>query len=144
MVLAATLLWSVETVLVKRLLAGLTSWTVALARMGLGSALLLAWSAARGELGAVERLDAEQLGWVLVTGVLLAGYVATWFAALARAQAVDVTAVLVVGALVTAALSAVVDGTDLGPQLTGLVLVVCGASLVLAGRLRQTRQVAAT
>jgi drug/metabolite transporter (DMT)-like permease len=144
MVLAATLLWSVETVLVKRLLTGLTSWTVALARMGLGAALLLAWSAARGDLAAVVRLDAEQLGWVLVTGVLLAGYVATWFAALARAQAVDVTAVLVVGALVTAVLSAVVDGTDLGPQLRGLVLVVGGASLVLAGRLRQTRGVVAT
>jgi drug/metabolite transporter (DMT)-like permease len=134
MVLAATLCWSVETVLVKRLLAGLTSWTVALARMGLGSALLLGWSAARGDLASVVRLDAEQLGWVLLTGLLLAGYVATWFAALARAQAVDVTAVLVVGALITAALSALVDGTDLRPQLTGLALVSAGAGLVLAHR----------
>jgi drug/metabolite transporter (DMT)-like permease len=134
LVLAATLCWSVETVLVKSLLTGLTSWTVALARMGLGSVLLLGWSASRGELSAVVRLDAEQLGWVLVTGLLLAGYVATWFGALARAQAVDVTAVLVVGALVTAALSAVVNGTDLGPQVTGLVLVAGGSLVLLGGR----------
>ena len=59
LVLAATLCWSVETVLVRRLLADLTSWTVALARMGLGSVVLLnappsdrvrscGWSASEG------------------------------------------------------------------------------------------------
>lgn len=136
MVLAATLCWAVETVLVKRLLGGLTSWTVALARMVLGSLVLVGWAAARGQAADVVRLDAEQLGWVLLTGLLLAGYVGTWFAALARAQAVDVTAVLVVGALVTAVLSAVVDGTALVPQLAGLTMLVAGGALVLVGTRR--------
>jgi drug/metabolite transporter (DMT)-like permease len=134
MVLAATLCWAVETVLVKRLLGGLSSWTVALARMGIGSVVLLGWALARGQASALVRLDAGQLGWVLLTGLLLAGYVGTWFMALARAQAVDVTAVLVVGALVTAVLSAAVDGTSLVPQLAGLALVLAGAWLVLTGR----------
>ena len=137
MVLAATLCWAVETVLVKRLLADLTSWTVALARMGLGSVVLVAWAAARGELGAVVGLDAGQLGWVLLTGVVLAAYVGTWFAALARAQAVDVTAVLVLGAPVTAVLAAVVDGTDLRPQAAGLTLVLAGCALVVLAMRRR-------
>ena len=54
-------------------------------------------------------MTGEQLGWVLATGVLLACYVGTWFAALARAQAVDVTAVLVLAAPITAGLSAAVE-----------------------------------
>lgn len=131
LILAATLCWAVETVLVKKLLGGLTSWTVAVARMGLGSVVLVGWALVRGEARAVVALDRGQLAWVLLTGLVLAAYVSTWFAALARAQAVDVTAVLVVGAVVTAAIAAVADGASLQPQLAGLTLVTAGAALVL-------------
>lgn len=142
MILAATLCWAVETVVVKRLLGALSSWTVGLARMGFGSVVLLGWVALRGDLGALVSMNAEQLGWVLLTGAILAGYVGTWFAALARAQAVDVTAVLVVGAVVTAALSAVVDGVPLGPQLDGLGLVLAGALLMVAVMRRRAEELA--
>jgi drug/metabolite transporter (DMT)-like permease len=130
LVLAATLLWSVEVVVAKRLLGDLSSWTVGVARMGLGSALLVSWLLVRGEASALLSMSTEQWGWVLLTGVVLAGYVGTWFAALARAQAVDVTAVLVVGALVTAGLSTAVQGTPLVPQLGWLLLVLGGTVLV--------------
>jgi drug/metabolite transporter (DMT)-like permease len=141
MVLAATLCWAVETVLAKRLLGGMSSWTVALARMCLGSVVLVGWAVLRGQASGLVGLDAEQLGWVLLTGLLLAGYVGTWFAALARAQAVDVTAVLVLGAVVTAVLSAVVDGTSLVPQLAGLTMVAAGGALVVVGTRRVPRAV---
>ena len=75
MILAATLLWAVEVVVAKWLLGGVSSWTVAVARMGLGSVALLAWLAVRGQLGGLASMTGEQLGWVLVTGLLLAGYV---------------------------------------------------------------------
>ena len=144
LVLAATLCWSVETVVVKWLLSGLSSWTVALARMVLGSLVLVGWAVVRGEAGGLVQLDAGQLGWVLLTGVILAAYVGTWFAALARAQAVDVTAVLVVAAPITAILSAIVDGTDLRPQAAGLALVLAGAVLVAVGMRRRPERVAVT
>ena len=136
LILAATLLWSVEVVVAKWLLAGVSSWTVAVARMGLGSVALLAWLGVRGQLGALTAMTGEQLGWVLATGLLLACYVGTWFAALARAQAVDVTAVLVLAAPVTAGLSATVNGTALAPQAVWLVLVVVGGAMAvwLGGR----------
>ena len=143
MVLAATLLWAVEVVVAKRLLSDLSSWTVALARMGIGSVVLLAWTAARGGLGSALALSGTQWGWVLLTGVLLAAYVATWFAALARAQAVDVTAVLVVGAVVTSMLAAGIQGVPLGPQLGWLALVVLGAVLVAVPSLRPAREATA-
>jgi drug/metabolite transporter (DMT)-like permease len=131
MILAATLLWSVEVVVAKRLLSGVSSWTVAVARMGCGTVVLLLWLAARGQLGVLTAMTAQQLAWALVTGVLLAGYVATWFAALARAQAVDVTAVLVLAVPVTAALDAAVTGTPLAPRASWLALLLAGGAVVL-------------
>ncbi|EYR62868.1 hypothetical protein N866_04645 [Actinotalea ferrariae CF5-4] len=130
MILGATLLWSVEVVLAKRLLAGLSSWTLGVARMAGGSVVLVVWSATQGHLAGLGAVEAAGWGWALLTGVVLAGYVATWFGALARAQAVDVTAVLVLAAPITAVLSAVVDGTALGPQALWLLMVVAGAALV--------------
>jgi drug/metabolite transporter (DMT)-like permease len=141
MILAATMLWAVETVLAKWLLGGLSSWSVGVARMGLGSLVLLAWVGVTGRFGSLVGLDAAQWGWVLLTGAVLATYVGLWLAALARAQAVDVTAVLVLAAVVTAVLAAVVNGTTLQPA--GLLLVLAGGALA-ASRLRPASGVAVT
>jgi len=136
MILAATLLWAVEVVVAKRLLASLPTLTVALARMGGGVVLLLAWTAATKGLPVP---DAGQLGWALLTGAILAGYVACWYGALARAGAIDVTAVLVLAAPVTALLDASARGRPLAPQGLGLVLVAAGVALVAAAAVRRTR-----
>jgi drug/metabolite transporter (DMT)-like permease len=130
LILGATLLWSVEVVVAKRLLASLSSWTIGVARMGVGSVALVGWLAVRGKLDVLGAMTGEQARWALLTGVLLAGYVGTWFAALARAQAVDVTAVLVLAAPVTAVLQAVVDGADLGSQAGWQLLLVAAGGLV--------------
>jgi drug/metabolite transporter (DMT)-like permease len=135
LILAATLLWAVEVIIAKRLLAGIDSRLLAAARMALGTVILLGWVAVSGKTDELLALSGDQWGWVLLTGLILTGYVAIWYAALARAQAVDVTAVLVFGAVITAVLSRVADGVafDLG----GVILVTAGAILVaLAGRRR--------
>ena len=139
MILAATLLWAVEVVYVKRLLATpRPARSLAAARMGVGTVLLLVWLAVTGKLQALTALTAEQWRWVVLTGVLLTGYVATWYAALARAQAVDVTAVLVFGAVITALLA----GTaGVGPiSVPGVVLVVAGSALIAWTALRTPRR----
>lgn len=130
MILAATVLWAIEVVIAKWLLREMSSWTLALTRMGVGTVALLSWCAMRGTLAPVPDLTAGQWGWVLLTGVLLAGYVGTWYAALARAQAVDVTAVLVVGAVITAVLGTVVKGAPITPDLGWIVLILLGGALV--------------
>jgi drug/metabolite transporter (DMT)-like permease len=131
MILVATVLWAVEAVVAKRLLGELSPLPLATARMGLGVIVLVAWALVRGELGTLTGLDASAWGWAALTGGLLAAYVVTWYGALARAQAVDVTAMLVFGALVTAALDAGVRGVAL-PDRLGLGLVAAG-SIVAAG-----------
>jgi drug/metabolite transporter (DMT)-like permease len=130
MILAATLLWAVEVVYVKRLLGSYASPALAAARMGLGTVLLLGWLAVTGRLGQLGSLDAGQWRWILLTGLLLTAYVATWYAALACAQAVDVTAVLVFGAVVTAVLS----GAPV--NLPATLLVSVGTAIAAAAALR--------
>ena len=135
MILAATLLWSVEVVFVKWLLGWIPPQTLAAARMGLGTVLLLGWVAVSGRLGQLTSLDAEQWRWVLLTGLLLTAYVGTWYVALSLAQAIDVTAVLVFGAVVTAVLAGAADGTPI--NVAGTVLVAVGAILAAWTALRR-------
>lgn len=143
MILGATLLWSVEVIVVKKLLAGMPSRTLAAARMGLGTALLFGWLAVAGKLGTFAALGLTQWRWIVLTGLILTAYVGTWYAALARAQAVDVTAVLVFGAVVTAALSGAFDGVSVNP--VGTVLIVLGTLLIGALALRRkTEEAGAT
>ncbi len=130
MIGGATLMWSVEVVATKRLLVGVTPWTVSLVRMGGGSVALLAWAAATGALGGVVPRTSAQWGWVLLTGLLLAGYVLTWHQALWRAPAVDVTAVLVLGAIITAVLAGVFDGAPVAAKAPWLALLAAGGLLV--------------
>ena len=104
LVLVATWLWAIEVIICKRLLFEIAPATVSLIRMGVGSAVLLAYLAVTGTMSVLINLSASQLGWALLTGLLLAGYVGTWMTALSRARAVDVTSVLVASTVVTSLL----------------------------------------
>lgn len=137
MILAATLLWAVEITLVKRLLGSLASPPLAVARMGVGLVLLLAYLALTGRADALFGLSGEQWAWALITGLILTGFVSTWYAALARAPAIDVTAVLVLGAVVTALLNRGFRGAAL--EEPALVLIFIGSMAVALFAARQRR-----
>ncbi len=139
MILGATLLWSVEIILAKRLLGELSSLTVGSARMGGGAAILIAYGIMNGSFAAIGSVSLAQIGWVLVTGVVLSGYVASWYAALSRAPALDVTSILVAGAVITAALRSVVAGVPM-PSRFGLGLLLAGAAVAIAAALRVARE----
>jgi len=133
MILGATLLWAIETVLVKRVLVSVSSLTVGVARMAGGALLLVLYGLGRGAFSGLAGVTPEHLVWILLTGLTLAAYVGTWFFALARSQAVDVTAVLVGGAIITALLESGIRGVDL-PAAPGLLLVATGVvGAVVAG-----------
>jgi drug/metabolite transporter (DMT)-like permease len=135
MILAATLLWSGEVVLAKRVLRQVSPLSVAVARMALGSVVLLGWLAVKGDLADLADAGASAWGWALLTGIILAAYVSTWLFALARAQAIDVTAVLVLGAVITAVLSAGID--DATVSVLGALLVLLGVVVMARWPTRQ-------
>jgi drug/metabolite transporter (DMT)-like permease len=140
MIFVATLLWSVEIVVAKKLLRSLSPLTVGAARMLVGVAILIGYVLATTSWSQLAAIGPRQWGWAVFTGLILAGYVITWFSALASARAVDVTAVLVFGAIVTALLQATVQGTPLAPQTFGLSLVAIGSVAAIALALRRPRE----
>jgi drug/metabolite transporter (DMT)-like permease len=131
MIAAATILWSIEIVIAKRLLTGISPQLLGASRMGLGLVILVGYLAVSGKLGGVGAIGAEGWVWVLVTGGILAGYVATWFAALRLAPATTVTSVLVVAAVVTGVLTALNKGVAPDPRvIAGYLLVIAGTAVV--------------
>jgi drug/metabolite transporter (DMT)-like permease len=136
MILAATLLWSGEVVVAKRLLPQIPALQLGVIRLGVGSVGLLVWLGVTGRADALLGMTASQWGWLLLTGVLLAGYVGTWFTALALAPAVDVTAVLVAAAVLTA----IINVGAVAPVAVGAALI--GAGVVAVTRARPAPQTA--
>jgi drug/metabolite transporter (DMT)-like permease len=131
MIAAATLLWSVEVVVAKRLLTGISPQLLGASRMGLGLVILVGYLVVSGRLGGLAAISGEAWLWVLITGGLLAGYVATWFGALRLASATTVTSVLVLAAVVTGVLSALNKGVAPDPKvIAGYLLVIAGTALV--------------
>lgn len=130
LVFLATLLWSVEVVIAKSLLRGVSPLTVASARMAIGVPVLLAIVIATGAASQLGSVTPAGWAWVALTGVILSAYVTVWYAALAKAGAIDVTAVLVFGAVITALLGTGVRGTSLAPSAIGLMLITIGCVLI--------------
>ncbi len=145
LILIATLLWAVETILAKRVLGWLSSQTAALGRMGIGALVMWIFLAFTGRAGTAFTLDGTQWFWVAVTAVFLMAYVWTWYSALKWAPATVVTSVLTIGAIITIVLSATFDrqaATAL--QLVAIALLVVGAALfAFPPRLRKQRAVEA-
>lgn len=132
----ATLIWAVEVVLAKRVLGRVRSPIVGVARLGIGLVVLVGFLLVTGRIAGVGELGPAGWSWVAVTGVLLAGYVGTWMAALRRAPATEVTSILVLGALITAALTALSRGVVPEPVTSvGYLLAALGVTaLVLVKR----------
>jgi len=140
MIAAATLLWAVEVVIARRLLAAgrVDPLVLGVGRLGIGLIVLVGYLAFTGKLALLGGLGATQWSWVVVSGVLLAAYVATWFSALRYAPATVVTSVLVLGAPITALLDAFVNGRVPGiAPLAGYGLVVVGAMALGVALLRR-------
>jgi len=145
LILIATLLWAVETILAKRVLGWMSSQTAALGRMGIGALVMWIFLALTDRAGTVFTLDGTQWFWVAVTAIFLMAYVWTWYSALKWAPATVVTSVLTIGAIVTIVLSTSFDRqATTVPQFIAMALLVVGAALfAFPPRLRKQRVVEA-
>ncbi len=135
LVLIATLLWSVETVVARKVLPGVSSQTGALSRMGIGAIVMWGFLLATGRAATAVTLNGTQWLWVISTSVLLFGYVWTWYRALQTAPATVVTSVLTIAAVLTIVLSIVLEGKPTtGLQIAGSTLLICGSLAFLLWR----------
>jgi drug/metabolite transporter (DMT)-like permease len=141
LILVATWLWAVETILAKRVLGWMSPHTAALGRMGIGALVMWAFLAFTGRAGAAFTLNGTQWFWVVITAVFLTGYVWIWYSALKLAPATVVTSVLTIGVIVTLLLSAVFDRhAATAPQIVAMALLVLGAAVFALPSKRWWRQ----
>ncbi|MBN2566651.1 DMT family transporter [Candidatus Woesearchaeota archaeon] len=130
LVLAATILWSVEVLLSKRLLAELSGTVVAFGRMAFGALFILVFLLATGGIASAWALGRNEWAWILITGVFLLGYVMTFYCGLKRVRATTATGILALGSVVTTLLQAAFAGKEIAPlEWTGLILLVLGVGL---------------
>lgn len=133
MVLIATLLWSVETIIAKKALSNLDPDLLTAARMGFGSLLLLSVSAILFPSALVKtaHLTSNQWFWLSLTAITLFAYVSVWYRALKHSSAIAVTSVMVASTLVTNILSAVFVTHSLNSQLLiQSLVIVAGVGLI--------------
>ena len=132
LILIATLLWAIETILAKKVLGWMSPKTAALGRMGVGALVMWGFLAFTGRATVAFSLNGTQWLWILVTALFLLGYVWTWYSALKVAPASLVTSLLTIGAIVTILLTAVVNGQMVTPpQIAALPLLILGAALLV-------------
>ena len=142
MVLAATILWSVENVIAKITLRRVDPDIVIASRMGIGSAILLAAVFTFGKGPMLFTLSPSQFILTLLTTLILFGYVSTWYRALSYAPITLVATVLTLATLVTNGLSAVFITHNLtANQIGQFILLLAGVSLFInvAGKVKPTR-----
>ncbi|OGY26827.1 MAG: hypothetical protein A2Z11_01410, partial [Candidatus Woykebacteria bacterium RBG_16_43_9] len=143
LVLAATLFWAVENTISKYALRTLSPRIVAFGRMGIGSVFIFIFLLFAGGLQGLSSLTPLHWQWVLISGVILFGYVTTWYTGLKYINVSTATVVLLLGSPVTSLLTFIFQGQPFTQtQLIGSFLLAFGVALVVGfGTLWQTIKV---
>ena len=137
MIALATLIWASEVIVARRLLRSVAPTTLGLTRIGVGLVVLVLATVVGGHAIGLTSIAPGGWGLIVLTGCLLAAYVATWFAALQRAPATVVTSVLVGGAIITAALQALTAGRAPDPTaIAGACFVVAALTVAIRQAMR--------
>ncbi|OIO65382.1 hypothetical protein COY28_00655 [Candidatus Woesearchaeota archaeon CG_4_10_14_0_2_um_filter_57_5] len=131
LVLAATLLWAAENAIAKRTLQSMPGTIVAWGRMSFGVLFMLPFLTASGKIGLITAMSSAQWAWIGITSALLFLYVFSFYNGLASVRLSTATAILTLGAPITALLQAAYFGTAIAPsQALGMLLLLAGVMLV--------------
>ncbi len=132
LIFAATLLWSMENIIVKITLADTDYQIVAWGRMIIGSFILVVIALMQNKLVLFTQLTPSKIIPVFTSIILLSGYVVTLFKALKFAPVSLVTSILIIATPITNILSAIfVTGNYPQIQLINLILTILGIFFII-------------
>lgn len=141
LVIASTLLFAIDFVIMKYLLRSVSVLIVITFKMSLGALLLGVFVAATGHLDLVSSLSATQWGFVVVTGFILLAFTTTSVLGLRNASATAVTAIPAAAPIVTTFLVVLSRHAAVPPlRWLGLSLVLLALLVVfIVGRRQEVR-----
>jgi drug/metabolite transporter (DMT)-like permease len=131
LILAATLLWSIETIISKQALKTIDSKVVAFGRMFFGTAIILMFLALTNKLTLALTLTSSQLFWILITSAFLLGYTFTWYSGLKHVKATIATSILLLGSVITTLLELAWGTKITATQIGGIILLISGVTSVI-------------
>ncbi len=131
LILAATLLWSIETIISKQALKTIDSKVVAFGRMFFGTAIILLFLALTNKLTLALTLTSSQLFWILITSAFLFGYTFTWYSGLKEVKATVATSILLLGSVITTLLELAWGAKITVTQIGGIILLITGVTSVV-------------
>lgn len=105
LVLIATILWAIENVIAKIALKDMDSMIVAWGRMFFGSLILIGFLAWTNNTSGLLAVNFSQFLWLALVGLLLTGYVITWYGAMKKLPVTVVSSFLVLASPITAMLN---------------------------------------
>lgn len=137
-IVLAVLFWAIENIISKKILNELSYQIVSWGRMFFGSIFIIIFLVVTGQISLMVSLNSGQIIWILITSVLLFGYVMTWYSGL-RSMPVSLSStILLLGAPITTLLSFLYTGAISRQEMIGMFLAVLGLVAVL-GLIRRTR-----
>jgi drug/metabolite transporter (DMT)-like permease len=128
----AVIFWAVENIIAKIALRNISPLIAAWGRMFFGSGFLLGYLYFTGEFEQLFVFSPPKIGWLVFLGILLFGYVLTWYSSLKYAPTTVVSSVLTVGAPLTAFLDAVFIKHQIKPiAILSILIIALGIILII-------------
>lgn len=131
LVLLATLFWAIENTISKYVLKTLNGRQVAWARMFFGSIFILIYLVFTHQLESILSLDLKQVEWVLITSILLFGYVLSWYSGLKYVPLHQATVILLFGSPITTFLNLISKSKVAPVEIYSAILIIFGIFAVL-------------
>lgn len=141
LVLAATVLWSIENVITKVTLRSVHPAIVCWGRIVFGLPFLLAAAAVTGKIGLLSIASSYAVTPIVVSSAFLTIYMLTWYSALSMAPATLISSVLVFAPVITALLGQIVlKKAIVGQGVINIVLLITGTICLVCERLLPRRR----
>lgn len=134
LVFIATLFWAIENTISKYLLKDLEGRQIAWARMFFGSIFVLVYLGLTNQLTPILSLNLKEVEWVLITSILLLGYVLTWYSGLKYIPLHQATVILLLGSPITNFLNLISGEKVFLKEITSGILISLGIILALGIR----------
>lgn len=130
LILLATLFWAIENIISKYTLKKLPARIVIWGRMFFGSIFILIFLVITNQISLIWTLSLHQISWVIITSIILLGYVITWYSGLKHVPVSMATSILLLGAPITTLLASVNTGVISGKEVLGIGLALIGGMLI--------------
>lgn len=131
LVFIATLFWAIENVISKYALKDIESRIVMWGRMFFGSIFILIYLFYSQQIQLLGTLNLQQIGWSMLTGIILLAYVFTWYTGLKYIKVSEAAIILMLGSPVTTFLTAIFAGSIKMQDFLSSIIIIFGVIIAL-------------